>query len=407
HYDVQIAKQLFELGIKKFEVAELYSDKNSNTKVILKEFNYYGIGNLYNSNKIVLIGENASGSNTLALYKMMPDYIHSRYDVKYIKKYSKTEDYYKDLLTSGLVVGTFGPSNYDKEQTSVELWHGFPLKGLGNSSKVNVEDLEFVSEQWNSIDIIASYSYLYNVVMSSSFWINSNKFYITGMPRNDFLFNSNGKEILSDLLEISLENEKVIFLVPTFRESVYQNKSNKFKAWYEILGIRIFQDSKLNDFLTANNMKLILKLHPFEEKLFLNNLDEDNNNIFILKNKLLEDKTIDLYEILNAADLLITDYSSVYFDYLLLNRPIIFIPFDFEEYRKIRGFLLEPYDLWTPGPKVFNQADLEKEILKSLDNINYYQNEREYICNFIHYYKDGNASELVWNIIKGKMEVEK
>ena len=55
------------------------------------------------------------------------------------------------------------------------------------------------------------------------------------------------------------------------------------------------------------------------------------------------------YDFLNVVDVLITDYSSIYFDYLLLNRPIIFHMPDLEEYQKKRGFILDPLDEWTPG----------------------------------------------------------
>ncbi len=58
------------------------------------------------------------------------------------------------------------------------------------------------------------------------------------------------------------------------------------------------------------------------------------DNLHILEDNYLRDKRLDLYEVVNAADLLITDYSSIYFDYLLLDRPIIFTPLDLEEYRK-------------------------------------------------------------------------
>jgi CDP-glycerol glycerophosphotransferase (TagB/SpsB family) len=105
-------------------------------------------------------------------------------------------------------------------------------------------------------------------------------------------------------------------------------------------------------------------------------------------------------------DLLITDYSSIYFDYLLLNRPIIFTPTDLEEYRETRGFLLEPYDFWTPGPKVTSQKALQHEILKSLCDIKYFQSERETILSIIHQYRDNKSSERLWNMIDRILEGE-
>lgn len=71
---------------------------------------------------------------------------------------------------------------------------------------------------------------------------------------------------------------------------------------------------------------------------------------------------MDFYNILNAVDILITDYSSIYFDFLLLDRPIIFTPIDYEEYKHNRGFLLEPFDFWAPGDKCFCYEDLKLTI---------------------------------------------
>src|SRR5699024_10461945 len=123
------------------------------------------------------------------------------------------------------------------------------------------------------------------------------------------------------------------------------------------------------------------------------------NNVHVLRDLDLIEKNLDLYELVNAADLLITDYSSIYFDFLLLDRPIIFIPLDIEEYRKTRGFLAEPYEYWTPGPKSFCYEDFEKQILRSLKDNDYYKDERRVICNMVHHYKGSNSSRRVMNLI--------
>jgi len=107
---------------------------------------------------------------------------------------------------------------------------------------------------------------------------------------------------------------------------------------------------------------------------------------------------------LGYSDLLITDYSSVYFDYLLIDKPVIFVPTDIEEYSQKRGFLLEPYDFWTPGPKVYNQDNLLNSILANLNEPNKYKKERNLINSMINYYKDNKSSERVWNLIKERYE---
>jgi len=111
----------------------------------------------------------------------------------------------------------------------------------------------------------------------------------------------------------------------------------------------------------------------------------------------------DPYQILSAADLLITDYSSVYFDYLLLDRPTVFVPVDVDQYRAARGFLLEPYEFWTPGPKVLDQEALEAEIRASLDDPTHGADQRHLINSIINQVADNSSCERVWQEIQNML----
>ncbi len=92
--------------------------------------------------------------------------------------------------------------------------------------------------------------------------------------------------------------------------------------------------------------------------------------------------------------------------FLLLDKPIIFTPTDLEQYGENRGFLLEPYELWTPGPKVLDQMSLQYEMNKSLNDIRYYKKERKWLKDIAHYYQDNNSSYRVWSIIDKIMKNE-
>ncbi|NMC62356.1 MAG: glycosyl transferase, partial [SAR324 cluster bacterium] len=161
------------------------------------------------------------------------------------------------------------------------------------------------------------------------------------------------------------------------------------------------------DFLISNDIVFICKLHPFEEKLFVGKFSGNHNRFLLISNKTLVENDIDLYRLIGSVDLLITDYSSVYFDYLLLNKPMVFTPTDLEEYEKKRGFLLEPYGFWTPGPKATNQQQLQDEILRSLEDPDYYRKERETINNIINHYKDDRSCERVTQLIMEKLNRKK
>ena len=136
-------------------------------------------------------------------------------------------------------------------------------------------------------------------------------------------------------------------------------------------------------------------------------IEKKLRNITLITEKQLKKEDMEFYETLNAADLLITDYSSVYFDYLLLDRPLIFVPVDLEEYIETRGLLLEPYDAWTPGPKCLDQAHLEREIVRNLTHPEAYTQERKALSRIVHRYRDGNASDRVWRLINQLMRDNK
>ena len=106
--------------------------------------------------------------------------------------------------------------------------------------------------------------------------------------------------------------------------------------------------------------------------MFIDLIKFNFSNISLITDELLRDKEIDFYHLLAVSDLLITDFSSIYADYLLIDKPIIFISVDLQNYEEERGLLLNPYDMWMPGPKCFSQEELQNEIKKSLQNKNYF-----------------------------------
>ena len=120
----------------------------------------------------------------------------------------------------------------------------------------------------------------------------------------------------------------------------------------------------------------------------------------MLKNIDLRNQLIDLYHVLNEIDALITDYSSVYIDFLIKNKPIIFIPADLDKYRSTQGLILEPYDRWTPGPKAYTQEGLSKELENLVLNQDNYSKKRSLITEILHKYQDINSSERIYKIIK-------
>ena len=164
------------------------------------------------------------------------------------------------------------------------------------------------------------------------------------------------------ILKYRESGHKIILYTPTFRDT----------------GGDILTDSGINletlsQFAVKNKLIFILKFHP--------NPDESgsSNN---MQNIIEYDNSSDIYPVFRISDLLITDYSSTYFDYLLLNKPIIFFSFDLSKYLERDREMYFDYNEFTPGTKVSNQAELQEEILKIfIDKIDNYKAKRKEILN--------------------------
>ena len=153
----------------------------------------------------------------------------------------------------------------------------------------------------------------------------------------------------------------------------------------------------MNRFLSKNNVEIIIKPHKRDStNQRLLDILKDNPNIKI-KTSVIND--IDIQQMLLECDILLTDYSSVYFDFLLLDRPIIYIPYDLEEYKRERGLLYD-FDEVTCGDKTLTQKQFIESIKNNLENPAKDELKRKEITERFHLYNDGKASERLFNFIK-------
>jgi len=230
----------------------------------------------------------------------------------------------------------------------------------------------------NIANYFLSPSQKYSEVMSKSFGINIDKFKITGYPRNDVLRNPDydKKEILKDLnIPLKYLQSKIILYVPTFRkeESV------------DLFPFEDFDSSKIDDFLESQDVIIITRKHYYDGKT---NNDSKNLRIFNFPSSNIK---VDVQEVLNITDILATDYSGIYFDYLIKNKPIIFINSDIEEYKQEWGFLFD-YEKFTPGNKVNSYKLFTEAIVNAIKKPNHYNNQRKDIKNTIIELNDSQSS---------------
>ena len=254
-------------------------------------------------------------------------------------------------------------------QIYVQCWHGTPLKKLG---------YDIIPESQNALntkeDMINKYkrdAKRYNYLLSPSKFA-SQKFNSAfglekinkqdtilemGYPRNDYLFKYTKKEQNKIISSLNLpKDKKVILYAPTWRDN--QHKSGLGYTY------KIETDFDKLQRELADEYIILFRAHYFISNSF--NFKKYENFIFDVSEV---DDINDLYII---SDILITDYSSVFFDFANLKRPIIFYMYDLEYYENLlRGFYIDLKEL--PGPIV----QTEQEIIDKINNINIYQHQYE------------------------------
>jgi len=241
----------------------------------------------------------------------------------------------------------------------INLWHGIPLKRIEWDSKILeyfncgilMKILIYIFSPWNyeKPNFVLSPTSITDKIFTSAFRVNENNIVKVSYPRVKAIlypekFNFKTKKVMT-LQKCKLySNKKIILYTPTFR-NLFEEKIT------QVLDFDI-----LSDYLLRNNLIMLIKFHPNSK---LNNVIKNSSfkNIYIL------DKFEDVYEYLFITDILITDYSSIFFDFLYLDRPIIFFPYDLETYIKRERELYFNFNEYTPGPKVFSM----KELLNNID----------------------------------------
>ncbi|HJB17087.1 MAG TPA: CDP-glycerol glycerophosphotransferase family protein [Candidatus Blautia excrementipullorum] len=223
-----------------------------------------------------------------------------------------------------------------KGRRIINLWHGVPLKkialldpNLGKAAKIYFRKI--FSENYTCI-LTTSQSLV--PLMAESFAVEEKKIKVWGQPRNDGIFQKKDRDrILHKIYGKLPEYHRIVLYAPTFRDH----------GEVKLFPFRDFDRERLEDFLEKEKIILFLRTHIAEKAAAGPYLGE---RVRFMGEEQAEDVT----GMLDIFDCLITDYSSIYIDYLLTGNPVIFLPYDREEYLAGRGMNFD-YDEVTPGPK--------------------------------------------------------
>ncbi len=306
---------------------------------------------------------------------------------------NRDEDaYYKYLATSKFWINNISFPAKEKRGDIVFLQttHGTPLKRMGidienTSSKIITGNITREAEKWDYL--IAPNKYSYEIFLRA--FMYEKTILNTGYPAND-VFYADDLESKKSQIRSALgldENKKIILYAPTFRDLEIDKEGNHY------FNLEIDLDSLKANF--KDDYIVLLRLHYIISNMVT--IDSDLKD-FVLDVSFYDD----IHELCLISDILVTDYSSVFFDFAHTKKPILFFTPDFMEYESTRGLYLDiKKDL--PGPLLFDMQDLINGI-KNLDDIqktfkDSYDEFYKIYCNWGH----GNASKKVVNaLIKGE-----
>lgn len=277
------------------------------------------------------------------------------------------------ILRAKYVFLTHGPGDilyalYSPRKVVTYVGHGGPLKNFIFTNKhMNMRDRINHKIESRFYRFFLASSEAEKEVLQKCFACSEDKILVTGLPRNELLLTQ------SDELNSQNKFKKVVLYAPTYRA-------------YCATRLFPFADKdleKLNAKMKRENICIYLKLHPNEASLF----KKEYSHLKPFP------KHVGLYSVLNEVDVLVTDYSSLIFDFLLLDRPIVYLDYDLEEYSQKRGFL-HPYEEIAIGAHPKSQTEFIDRLLDDE-----WREKRQALKKVFHQYESDFAKRVADLII--------
>ncbi|MEC5228083.1 CDP-glycerol glycerophosphotransferase family protein [Bacillus inaquosorum] len=273
-----------------------------------------------------------------------------------------------------------------KNTLYVQTWHGTPLKKLANDmDEVHMPGTTTEKYKQNFLQEASKWDYLispnaYSTEIFKRAFQFKKQILETGYPRNDILYSLNKESLINKVKqELGIgEDKKIILYAPTWRDNEFKKIGQyKFKLQFDLEEMK----RELGD-----SVVILLRMHYLvSEKFNLRKYKDFVKDVSLYK---------DIRDLYLISDLLITDYSSVFFDYMNLKKPIVFFVYDLPAYRdSIRGFYFD-FQQKTPGNLVQTSEELIKTVKELLHNPYIDHNYEDFYNEFCNL-EDGKASKRV------------
>lgn len=310
----------------------------------------------------------------------------AEHQIKNVSIVMLASDEYMRLLASAkyLINDTsFGPNFIKKEgQVYLNTWHGTPLKTLGKSDISDYLWLGNVQKNFIKSDFLLYPNEYMRDIMVRDYMLENvaqGKVVLSGYPRNEIFYDKESRNSIRE--KMGLCDKRVYVYMPTYRGNTGKGKTSKSSTYLNFYLYELEKNLGDDEILYVN-------LHP---------LAKDGVDFKEFKKIKTFPRNYEVYEFLNIADVLITDYSSVFFDFAVTGQKIVLFTYDEEEYLATRGMYMDIGEL--PFPHVYNVDSLLSEIRseKSYD-------DEEFLNTYCAYESADASKNLCDCVILGNNE---
>lgn len=268
------------------------------------------------------------------------------------------------------------------DQKVIHMEHGMPFKDASEGqSQYSTESQHYTYVVATGKCFVKPQARIYGVPES--------KIVLAGNPKCDPFYLPNPNYDFG-------KYKKIILWAPTFRKSVSMNMQDTVKERPILPIVNIMEFRKLNEYLKAFEVKIVVKLHPEQDLSKYDLVDMDN--FILLSHQEFLKRGMDLYRFMKQCDAMITDYSSIFYDFLLLDRPIGFTEDDIEDYAEKRGFAMD-LDEYRPGMRIRNYEDICTFVMDLVNGNDAHVDDRAQVNSLVNEDTEGNFSAKVLKIM--------
>lgn len=265
-----------------------------------------------------------------------------------------------------------------KKTIYINIWHGVPIKTIGNSQKTRNDYNYF------DVDLFCCSCPYEKEIFIRDFNVPEDVIVQCGMPRNDELYQVTEEDVLRYRKEFNIpEGKKVILYCPTWRDSTDGGKSYQIAPPIDI----DYWEKELGD-----EYVMLFRMHHLTTEMLGITYNDFARNVSGVPQ---------INKLLAISDILISDYSATIFDFSILEKPIILFAYDYKDYSINRGFYLKLDDIIPNG-----NFKTQEEVINHIKKMNY-DEECQKAKNLKNRYLrvEGKATEICINFIKSKLKI--